>query len=208
METTYDTLLHTQAHKHGAMLCETDYVTTRAISSPHWEKDHAVSVWIINPKLAKIREEYPSDLPKLQSGALIHLCDEDLVEHSYGFELHSARGRQGKMSWCEFELHICEFECYLYTIIACRPLPIPMQNMYIAVPDYLVAEEEMMEETNFCTLEQWFVKGEYAMRAPLHPWERRNGWKHPAKERIQEYLRGERNGAVEEWSSEYINKMA
>jgi len=46
------------------------------------------------------------------------------------------------------------------------------------------------------------------MRAPLRPWERRKGWKHPAKKRIQEYLRGERNGFVEEWSSEYINKMA
>ena len=80
--------------------------------------------------------------------------------------------------------------------------------MYVAVPDYLVAEEEMMEETNFCMLEQWFVEGEYAMRAPLRPWERRKGWKHPAKKRIQEYLRGKRNGFVEEWSSEYINKMA
>ena len=31
------------------------------------------------------------------------------------------------------------------------PLPIPMQKMYIVVPDYLVAEEEIMEETNFYT---------------------------------------------------------
>jgi hypothetical protein len=58
----------------------------------------------------KIREEYPSDLPKLQSGALIHLCDEDLVEHSYGFELHSAHGRRGKMSWCKFGFHVCVIE--------------------------------------------------------------------------------------------------
>jgi hypothetical protein len=65
MEMTYDTLLHTQAHKHRAMLHETDYITTRAISYPHWEKDNAVPVWIVNPKLAKIREECPSDLPKL-----------------------------------------------------------------------------------------------------------------------------------------------
>ena len=64
-ETTYDTLLRTQAHRHGAMLRETDYVMTRAVSYPHWEKDCAAPVWIINPKLAKIREEYPSDLPKL-----------------------------------------------------------------------------------------------------------------------------------------------
>ena len=208
IETTYDTLLRTQAHRHGAMLRETDYVTTRAVSYPHWEKDRAVPIWIINPKLAKIKEEYPSDLPKLRSGALIHLCDEDLAEHSYGFELHSARGRRGKMSWREFGFHICEFELHLYTITAHRPLPIPVRKMYVAVPDYLVAEEEMMEETNFCTLEQQFVEGEYAMRAPLRPWERRKGWKHPAKKRIQEYLRGERNGFVEEWSSEYINKMA
>jgi hypothetical protein len=79
---------------------------------------------------------------------------------------------------------------------------------YPCVKDYLVAEEEMMEEMNFCTLEQWFVEGEYVMRPPLHPWERRKSWKHPAKKRIQEYLRGEWNVFVEEWSSEYINKMA
>jgi hypothetical protein len=207
IETTYDTLLRTQAHRHGAMLHETDYVMTRAVSYPHWEKDRAAPVWIINPKLAKIKEEYPSDLPKLRSGALIHLCDEDLAEHSYGFELHSAHGRQGKMSWREFGFHICEFELHLYTITAHRPLPIPVQKMYVAVPDYLVAEEEMLEETNFCTLEQQYIKGEYAMRAPLHPWEKKKGWKHPAKKRIQEFLRGEREGFVEEWNSEFINKM-
>jgi hypothetical protein len=38
-ETNYDILLRTQAHQHGAMLCEADYVLTRAISYPHWEKE-------------------------------------------------------------------------------------------------------------------------------------------------------------------------
>jgi len=38
----------------------------------------------INPKLAKIKEEYPSDLPKLQSGALFTFAMRNLVEHSYG----------------------------------------------------------------------------------------------------------------------------
>jgi len=118
LETIYNILLCTQAHKHGAMLRETDYITTRAISYPHWERDHAVPTWITNPKLTKIREEYPSDLPKLQSGALIYLCNEDLVEHSHGFELHSACGRQGKMSWHKFGYHVCKFELHLYTITA------------------------------------------------------------------------------------------
>jgi len=93
-ETIYDTLLQTQASQHGAMLRESDYVTIRAISYPHWEKVCAVPIWIIDPKLTKIREEYPSDLPKLKAQNLLHLCNEDLAEHSHGFELHSAQGRR------------------------------------------------------------------------------------------------------------------
>jgi hypothetical protein len=92
-ETNYDILLRTQARQHGAMLREADYVLTRAISYPHWEKERAVPIWIIDPKLMKIREEYPSELPKLKAHNLLHLCDEYLAEHSKGFELHSARGR-------------------------------------------------------------------------------------------------------------------
>jgi hypothetical protein len=93
LETNYDILLCTQARQHGAMLCEADYALTRAISYPHWEREQAVPIWIINPKLTKIREEYPSELPKLEVQNLLHLCDEDLAEHSNGFELHSACGR-------------------------------------------------------------------------------------------------------------------
>jgi hypothetical protein len=46
----------------------------------------------------KIRKEYPSELPKLEAQNLLHFYDEDLAEHSNGFELHSACGRQGKVS--------------------------------------------------------------------------------------------------------------
>ena len=81
LETNYNILLHTQARQHGA------------ISYPHWEKEWAVPIWIINLKLTKIREEYPSELPKLEAQNLLHLCNEDLAEHSNGFELHSACGR-------------------------------------------------------------------------------------------------------------------
>ena len=35
-----------------------------------------------------------------------------------------------------------------------------MSKMYVAVPDYLIAEEEMLEDINFCLLEQRIVKGE------------------------------------------------
>ncbi|KIM74895.1 hypothetical protein PILCRDRAFT_14064 [Piloderma croceum F 1598] len=93
LETIYNILLHTQAHQHGAMLHEADYATTKAISYLHWEKEWVVPIWIIDPKLTKIREEYPSELPKLESQNLLHLCDKDLAEHSNGFELHSACGR-------------------------------------------------------------------------------------------------------------------
>jgi hypothetical protein len=172
-ETNYDTLLRTQALQHGATLREYDYITTRAISHPHWERERAVPIWIINPKLMKIREEYPSDLPKLEAHNLLHLCDEELADHSYGFELHSARGRRGKVSWREFGYHICEFKLHLYTITADQPVPIPMPKMYVAVPDYLIREEEMTEEVNFCTIGQRSVKGEYGIRPPQCPWEKR-----------------------------------
>jgi hypothetical protein len=92
LETNYDILLHTQARQHGAMLYEADYTLTRAISYPHWEREWGVPIWIIDPKLMKIREEYPSELPKLEAKNLPHLCNEDLVEHFNGFELHSACG--------------------------------------------------------------------------------------------------------------------
>jgi hypothetical protein len=36
---------------------------------------------------------------------------------------------------------------------------------------------------------------------------KKKGWKHPAKKRIQEFLRGEREGFVEEWNNEFINKI-
>ena len=75
------------------MLCEADYALIRAISYPHWEKEQAVPIWIIDHKLTKIREEYPSELPKLKAHKLLHLRNEDLAEHSNGFELHSACGR-------------------------------------------------------------------------------------------------------------------
>ncbi|KIM87700.1 hypothetical protein PILCRDRAFT_4113 [Piloderma croceum F 1598] len=117
-ETSYDILLRTQAHRHGAMLRGADYALTRAISYPHWEKERAVPIWVINPKLTKIREEYPSELPKLGAQNLLHLCDEDLAEHSNGFEQHSACGRRGKVSWREFGYHVCEFDLHLYTITA------------------------------------------------------------------------------------------
>src|ERR1700679_3118838 len=143
-ETNYNTLLQTQALQHGAMLRKSDYVMTRAISYPHWERERAVPIWIINPKLTKIREEYPSDLPKLEAQHLLHLCDEDLADHSYGFELHSAQGRRGKVSWREFGYHICKFELHLYTITTYQPIPIPMLKMYVAGPDYLIGEEEVL----------------------------------------------------------------
>ena len=148
MTANYDTLLQTQAPRHGAMLRKSDYIMTRAISYPHWEKERAVPIWIINPKLTKIREEYPSDLHKFEAQNLLHLCDEDLADHSYGFELHSARGRREKVSWREFGYHICEFELHLYTITAYQPVPIPMPKMYVAVPDYLIGDKEVLEEVS------------------------------------------------------------
>jgi hypothetical protein len=205
-ETNYDILLHTRACQHGAMLCEADYTLTRAISYSHWEKERAVPIWIIDPKLMKIREEYPSELPKLEAQNLLHLCNEDLAEHSNGFELHSARGRQGKVSWREFGYHVCEFELHLYTITAHQPLPIPMSKMYITVPDYLIAAEEMLEEINFCSLEQRIIQEEYSIRPPLRPWERK-GWKHPAEREIGMFMNGEDDSFIEEWNEEYIDRM-
>ncbi|KIM79394.1 hypothetical protein PILCRDRAFT_10514 [Piloderma croceum F 1598] len=189
-ETNYDILLRTQARRHGAML-----------------QPSLIPIWVIDPKLTKIREEYPSELPKLGAQNLLHLCDEDLAEHSNGFELHSARGRRGKVSWREFGYHVCEFDLHLYTITAHRPLPIPMLKMYVAVPDYLIAAEEMMEEINFCSLGQRIVPGEYSIRPPLRPWEKRKGWKHPAEREIVKFMNGEGDGFIEEWNEEYIDRM-
>ncbi|KIM90851.1 hypothetical protein PILCRDRAFT_1096 [Piloderma croceum F 1598] len=168
VETNYNVLLCTQAHRHGAMLREADYVQIRAISYPHWEKERAVPIWIVNPKLTKTREEYPSELPKLDSQKLLHLCDEDLAEHSKGFKLHS---------------------------------------MYVVVPDYLIAEREMLDETNFGSLGQRYVKGKCGMRSPLRPWEKKKGWKHLTEREIVKFMNGEGDGFIEEWNEEYINRM-
>ena len=82
-----------------------------------------------------------------------------------------------------------------------------MQKMYVAELDYLIAKEDMIEETNFCSLEQRIIKGEYRLRPPLCPWEKRKGWKYPAEKRICEFMKGKRDEFVEKGSSEYINKM-
>ncbi|KIM79515.1 hypothetical protein PILCRDRAFT_10345 [Piloderma croceum F 1598] len=190
-ETNYDILLQTQACRHGAMLRGADYALTRAISYPHWEKERAVPIWVITPKLTKIREEYPSELPKLRAQNLLHL----------------SHGRRGKVSWREFGYHVCEFNLHLYTITAHRPLPIPMLKMYVMVPDYLIAAEEMMEEINFCSLGQRIIPGEYGIRPPLRPWEKRKGWKHPADREIVKFMNGKGDGFIEEWNEEYIDRM-
>ena len=79
-----------------------------------------------------------------------------------------------------------------------------MLKMYVAVPDYLIATEEMLEETNCCSLEQRFVPGEYGIRPPLRPWEKRKSWKHPAESKV---MNGEDDGFIEEWNEEYIDRM-
>ncbi|KIM74353.1 hypothetical protein PILCRDRAFT_14501 [Piloderma croceum F 1598] len=76
-----------------------------------------------------------------------------------------------------------------------------------AIPDYLIAAEEMMEEINFCSLGQRIVPGEYGIRPLLRPWEKRKGWKHPAEREIGKFMNGEDDGFIEEWNEEYINRM-
>ena len=82
-----------------------------------------------------------------------------------------------------------------------------MLKMYVMVPDYLIAAEEMMEEINFCSLGQRIVPGEYGIRPPLRPWEKRKGWKHPAEREIAKFMNGEGDGFIEEWNEEYIDRM-
>jgi len=153
------------------MLRKSDYVTIRAISYPHWAKVRAVSIWIINPKLTKIREEYPSDLPKLEAQNLLHLCDEDLGRTFAWILKLPLSSREERKSVMEenFDNHICEFELHLYTITTYQPTPIPMPKMYVAVPDYLIKDEEVLEEANFCTIGQRSVRGKYGTRPPAAP---------------------------------------
>ena len=68
--------------------------------------------------------------------------------------------------------------------------------MYVAVPDYLITAEEMLEETNSCSLEQRIVPGEYS-----------KSWKHPAEREIGKFMNGEDDSFIEEWNEEYINRM-
>ncbi|KIM71167.1 hypothetical protein PILCRDRAFT_17317 [Piloderma croceum F 1598] len=71
----------------------------------------------------------------------------------------------------------------------------------------LSPSEEMMEEINFCSLGQRIVPGEYSIRPPLRPWEKRKGWKHPAEREIVKFMNGEGDGFIEEWNEEYIDRM-
>ena len=64
-----------------------------------------------------------------------------------------------------------------------------------------------MEEINFCSLGQRIVPGEYGIRPPLRPWEKRKGWKHPAEREIAKFMNGEGDGFIEEWNEEYIDRM-
>jgi len=202
-ETSYDTLLRTQAHRHGAMLHETDYVTTEpfptltgeGLRSPYL--DH-------QSKACKIKEEYPSDLPKLRSGALIHLCDEDLWSTPMDLSYIQLVGGEEKMSWREFGFHICEFKLHLYTSPLIAPSPSLCEDVHCGtrLPSSWGGE---MEETNFCTLEQRFS--------------RENMWWEPAaplgeEERLEASSKKRISGVPERWeewirggvSSEYITR--
>ena len=82
-----------------------------------------------------------------------------------------------------------------------------MLKMYVAVPDYLMKEEEMKEEENFCMIGQRSVRGEYGIRPPQRPWEKMKDWMHPAEEEIKRFMNCEDDDLPKEWNRKYIERM-
>src|SRR5882762_11673828 len=61
-ESVNDVLLRIQAHnQQRTSHREVDYLRYEAISYPHWANERMAPVWIVNPRIDSIREEYPSD---------------------------------------------------------------------------------------------------------------------------------------------------
>jgi len=137
-ESVIDVLLRIQAHNHQrANHCET-------ISYPHWTNERMAPIWIVNPWIDSIREEYPSDQVKLPTRSLLHLHDSDLATNSLGFEHHAALGIILEGGWREPGFHIFPFKTHLYTIMGEHPFPIPITKMYIVLPEYLVTALPML----------------------------------------------------------------
>jgi len=207
-ESVFDVLLRIQAHSHQrASHCEIDYLRYEAISYPHWANERMAPIWIVNPRIDSIREEYPSDQVKLPVGSLLHLHDSDLAMNSLGFEHHAALGMILEGGWREPGFHIFPFETHLYTITGERPFPIPITKMYIALPEYLVAEEDVKEQLCLSSIGQRLDKEEFGVRPPLRPWIRKRNWRHPAEKKIKEWAAGRNNGFVEEWNKQFMDKM-
>jgi len=82
-----------------------------------------------------------------------------------------------------------------------------MPKMYVAVPDYLIRDEEVLEEANFCTIGQRSIKGEYGIRPPQRPWEIRKDCTHPAEEEIKGFMNCEDDDLLKEWNRKYIERM-
>jgi len=164
-------------------------------------------VWIVNPRIDSIREEYPSDQDKLPAGSLLYLYDSDLATHSLGFEQHAVFGRILDGGWREPGFHIFPFENHLYTITGERPLPIPITTMYIALPEYLVAEEDVKDQLCLSSIGQRLDKEEFGVRPPLRPWSQKSDWRHPAGKNIEEWAAGRNDSFMEEWNKQFMDKM-
>jgi hypothetical protein len=124
-----------------------------------------------------IREEYPSDQVKLPVGSLLHLHNSDLATNSLGFEQHAALGMILDSGWREPGFHIFLFDTHLYTITGERPFPIPITKMYIMLPGYLVAEEDVKEQLYLSLIRQRLDKEEFGVRPPLWPWSQKRNWR-------------------------------
>jgi hypothetical protein len=109
--------------------------------------------------------------------------------------------------WRESGFHIFPFETHLYTITGEHPFPIPNTKMYIALPEYLVAEEDIKEQLCLCLIGQRFDKEEFGVRPPLWPWNQKRDWRHPAEREIEEWAEGRNDSFVEEWNKQFIGKM-
>jgi len=201
-ESVFDVLLRIQAHNHQrASHCKINYVRYEAILYPHWANERMAPIWIVNLWIDSIREEYPSDQVKLPAGSFLHLHDSNLAMNLLGFEHHTALGMILEGRWREPGFHIFPFEAHLYTIMGECPFPIPITKMYIVLPEYLVAEEDVKEQLCLCSIRQRLDKEEFGVRPPLRP------WRHPAEKKIEGWAAGRNNGFVEEWNKQFMDKM-
>jgi len=105
MRRPIDTLLRTQAHRHGAMCVRLTTLRPEPFPTLTGRRIAQSLSGSSIQSLRRSKRSIPLTYPSSNQVLSFHLCDEDLVEHSYGFWATFSSWRRGKDFWrCDAQM--------------------------------------------------------------------------------------------------------